>query len=127
MLCLLPEANPLVLRLERWLLWMDSDDLSSILPQPLCATSTAVQLCVTVPADALLDVAAFLDRVDRAADGNATDDFRLKAFRQALTILSDNKSERARRVLELFSDPSREPIPAAGMKGADGAYRGSVE
>ena len=75
----------------------------------------------------LLDVAAFLDRVDRAADGNATDDFRLKAFRQALTILSDNKSERARRVLELFSDPSREPIPAAGMKGADGAYRGSVE
>ena len=75
----------------------------------------------------LLDVAAFLDRVDRAGDGNSADDFRLKAFRKALTILGDDKAERARRVLELFSDPTRDPIAsAAGMKGADGTYRGNI-
>ena len=34
-------------------------------PQPLCATSAVVQWCVTVPADTLLDVAAFL-RADDA-------------------------------------------------------------
>ena len=70
----------------------------------------------------LIDIASFLDRVDRApADGDGTD-FRVEAFRRALAILDDGKPQRARRVLELLSDHSRTPIEsAAGMKGAFGA------
>ena len=69
----------------------------------------------------LIDIAAFLDRVDRAAPRGAGEDFRLAAFREALQILSGNDAGRARRVLELLSDPSTEPIARAGMKGASGA------
>lgn len=68
----------------------------------------------------LLDVAAFLDRVDRAGAG--ADDFRLRAFRDALAVLQDGRPERARRILELLSDPSTEPVARAGMKGALGAH-----
>lgn len=74
----------------------------------------------------LIDIAAFLDRVDRANDdvggSRGGGDFRMNAFRDALTILSDNKSQRAKRVLELLSDPTSEPIDKAPMKGALGAY-----
>jgi len=68
----------------------------------------------------ILDLAAFLDRVDRAGPG--ADDFRMQAFREAVSILGDGKPERARRVLELLSDPGTEPIAKAGMKGATGAH-----
>ena len=54
------------------------------------------------------------------------EDFRIEAFRKAAGILHAAEPDRARRVLELFSDPTPEPIPsAAGMKGADGAYGGA--
>lgn len=71
----------------------------------------------------LIDVAAFLDRLERAADGApAADDFRVAALRQALDILRDGESERARRVLALLSDDSEAlPESAAGTKGALGA------
>lgn len=71
----------------------------------------------------LIDIAAFLDRVDRAParDGGETD-FRVEAFRRALAILSDGDPDRARRVLEALSDHSTDPIEsAADMKGAFGA------
>ena len=68
----------------------------------------------------LLDVAAFLDRVDRAGAGG--DDFRMRAFRQCVAILADGRPDRARRILELLSDPSAEPVAKAGMKGATGAH-----
>ena len=72
----------------------------------------------------LIDLAAFLDRIDRAAESD--EDFRLTQFRQALTILSDGGDQRARRVLEALSDPTTEAIPcAAGMKGATGAWPGA--
>lgn len=74
----------------------------------------------------LIDIAAFLDRLDRAA-GEGPDDFRVAAFRQAMEILSDGQGERARRVLEFLSDPTTEPAPKAGMKGAMGAYPGQKE
>ena len=70
----------------------------------------------------LIDIAAFLDRIDRAASAGVSDDFRLTAFRQALEIVSDGRPERSRRILELFSDPTTEPIARAPMKGALGAY-----
>ncbi|MFG0329029.1 MAG: hypothetical protein ACF8PN_03935 [Phycisphaerales bacterium] len=72
----------------------------------------------------LIDIAAFLDRLDRSGEGD--DDFRMSAFRQAIEILADDRPERARRVLELFSDPTSEPIAAAGEKGATGAWRGDA-
>jgi hypothetical protein len=69
----------------------------------------------------LIDLAAFLDRLDRSSSKAGKDDFRIAAFRRALAILSDGKPERARRVLELFSDHSTQPIAKAPMKGALGA------
>jgi hypothetical protein len=79
----------------------------------------------------LLDVAAFLDRVDRAApEAGATtarDDFRVSALRRAIAILGDGRPERAKRILDLLSDPTEAPIPSAkGMKGAHGAYPGAA-
>ncbi len=72
----------------------------------------------------LLDIAAFLDRIDRSAtDAHEPEDFRMAAFREALGVLSDSEPHRARRVLQVFSDPSSDPIEsAAGMKGAHGAF-----
>jgi hypothetical protein len=67
----------------------------------------------------LIDIAAFLDRLDRAS-GDA--DFRLDAFRLALRELDRTEGDRARRVLLAFSDPSHDPIPAAPGKGAVGAF-----
>jgi hypothetical protein len=67
----------------------------------------------------LIDIAAFLDRMDRA-DGEA--DFRLQAFRQALRELDGADDQRARNVLLSLSDPSTEPIPAATTKAACGAW-----
>jgi hypothetical protein len=68
----------------------------------------------------LIDIAAFLDRLDRA-EGRA--DFRLEGFRAALRELSGPGRDRARRVLLALSDPTTEPIPAATDKGAVGAFR----
>jgi hypothetical protein len=66
----------------------------------------------------LLDVAAFLDRADRA---EGKDDFRLKAFRQALGQLRAGGADRARRVLVKLSDRTTQPVKAAGDKSACGA------
>jgi len=69
----------------------------------------------------LIELAAFLDRVDRG-EGDA--DFRLAAFRNALRELDGNKPERAKQVLLAFSDPTTEPIAKAPGKGAVGAWQG---
>ena len=58
----------------------------------------------------LIDLAAFLDRVQRA---NGEEDFRMTAFRQALKELTGGKPDRAEKVLLSLSDPTTEPIPAA--------------
>ena len=68
----------------------------------------------------LIEVAAFLDRVDRAA---GKDDFRLKAFRAALGKLTGGKKEKARNVLLAFSDLTTRPVEKAPGKGAVGAWR----
>ena len=69
----------------------------------------------------LIDVAAFLDRVERA-EGDA--DFRLDAFRDAMKRLGDDGNDRAQDVLMAFSDPTAEPIAEAPGKGACGAWLG---
>lgn len=67
----------------------------------------------------LVELAAFLDRVERA-DGQA--DFRLKSFRAALTHLHGRKQKRAKKVLLAFSDLSARPVAQASSKGACGAW-----
>jgi hypothetical protein len=67
----------------------------------------------------LVDLAAFLDRLDRA-EGES--DFRFDAFYNALAELQTAKSARAVRILEVLSDPTSEPIPAATTKAACGAW-----
>ncbi len=72
----------------------------------------------------LLDVAAFLDRIDRATPASDRIDFREAALKQAVQILVDGQSQRAKRVLDLLSDATSEiPQSAYGMKGASGAVR----
>ena len=68
----------------------------------------------------VIDIAAFLDRIDRA-QGEGADDFRRTALEACCAILTDGKPDRARRVLELLSDHTTEPIAKAPMKGATGA------
>ena len=70
----------------------------------------------------LIEIAAFLDRLDRA-DGDA--DFRLTAFREAMKHLADNQPKRAKNILLSFSDPTTEPIAQAPGKGAVGAWPGA--
>ena len=68
----------------------------------------------------LIDLAAFLDRVDR---GTGDADFRLAAFRSALKELAGGQPTRARDVLLSLSDPTSEPIGKSPGKGAVGAWK----
>jgi hypothetical protein len=71
----------------------------------------------------LLDVAAFLDRFDRASVRDAEADFRMFAFRKALVALSnENTTHRMQQVQMLLSDPRTEPLDALDRKSAYGAY-----
>ena len=72
----------------------------------------------------LIDIAAFLDRLDRAGAGAEDEDFRIKAFNKAAVVLTDNKPEKARRILEIFSDHTVKLAESAPQsKGASGAAR----
>jgi len=68
----------------------------------------------------LIDLAAFLDRVQHAGQEG---DFRVQALKSAISLLSQDKPERAKDVLLSFSDPSTEPIAKAAMQGAIGAFK----
>jgi len=69
----------------------------------------------------VIDLAAFLDRVERA---EGKEDFRMAALRKAVAGLSDRKKQKARRALLAFSDPTTKPIPVATTKAACGAWPG---
>jgi len=72
----------------------------------------------------LVDLGAFIDRVQRS---EGPEDFRMEAFRKGLAELSKGGADNARRVLLSFSDPTREPIPAATSKSACGAWSSGQE
>ena len=74
----------------------------------------------------LLDIAAFLDRVDRAGDPEGGKrDFRYRAFQRALGLLLEAQGNRAEALQVSLSDPTEEPREsAAGLKGAYGAWEG---
>ena len=66
----------------------------------------------------LIDIAAFLDRIDRHPGDS---DYRFEAMKMALPILLSDRPDRARAVLESFSDPSSEVSLSAPFQGAFGA------
>ncbi len=70
----------------------------------------------------LIDIAAFMDRVEREG---ATADFRYQAFLEAIKELG--KGDRAESVLLSLSDPTKELIPVATTKAASGAWPGAGE
>ena len=71
----------------------------------------------------LIDLAAFLDRIDRAA---GSPDYRHTALVGTLPILLEHRSDRAAAILSALSDPSGEPIPQASFQGAFGAPPESI-
>lgn len=70
----------------------------------------------------LLDIAAFLDRLDRTAGPDAADDFRLRAFCQALQVLGEAEGGRVERIQMLLSDPTSEPLSVRDRQSAYGAF-----
>jgi hypothetical protein len=75
----------------------------------------------------LLEMAAFLDRLDRADPAWAATDFRMKAFTEALDALG-GAGDRLTRIQLLLSDPTTTPLDRLDRKSALGAYdRGNTE
>lgn len=71
----------------------------------------------------ILDIAAFLDRFERARVHDAEDDFRIVAFRKALAALLDGTgASRMREVQMLLSDPRTDLLEQLDRKSAFGAY-----
>jgi hypothetical protein len=68
----------------------------------------------------LLEIAAFLDRLERADPSYAAKDFRMNAFNEALANLG--QSDRLDRIQMLLSDPTTDPLGALDRKSAIGAY-----
>jgi hypothetical protein len=69
----------------------------------------------------ILEIAAFLDRLDRADASYAARDFRMKAFAEALAALT-RKGNRLDAIQLLLSDPTTTPLDTLDRKSALGAY-----
>jgi hypothetical protein len=76
----------------------------------------------------LLEIAAFLDRLDRTDSSLVDRDYRVRAFREAIRLLEDRPSAadepqtRVERIQQLLSDPTTEPLEKLDVKSARGAY-----
>jgi len=69
----------------------------------------------------ILEVAAFLDRLDRAASRDAENDFRVEAFRWALAELRSSEPGRVERIQMILSDPVVTLLRERDRQGAYGA------
>src|SRR5437868_10622120 len=69
----------------------------------------------------LLDIAAFLDRMDRSVEHNATEDFRVVALRSAMQTLCEKTADRVYSIQMILSDPTSETLPQLDRKSAFGA------
>lgn len=67
----------------------------------------------------LLDLAAFLDRVDRSA---GSDDHRIRGLRLALKFLTEGNKNRVEEILNQWSDPTSEPLEKSDTKAATGVW-----
>ena len=74
----------------------------------------------------LLEIAAFLDRLDRADAAYSGRDFRMPAFTEALAAMAGGTG-RLERIQQLLSDPTTEPLGALDRKSAFGAYDKSAK
>lgn len=72
----------------------------------------------------ILEIAAFLDRLDRASDQNAVHEFRYRAFRQAVAELTNDKPGRVERVQMLLSDQDVRLLEERDQQNAWGAAPG---
>jgi len=76
----------------------------------------------------LLELAAFLERIDRSVDGaDAQEDFRMATFHQALHILASNATDKMDQIQLIFSDPTIEPREKLDTKSASGAWNPAPE
>ena len=75
----------------------------------------------------LLEVAAFLDRLDRSGEEGLAADFRMRAFGEALQVLASGGFPRVDQIHMAFSDPTTEPLAALDQKSAKGAYDPGAE
>ena len=107
-------SYPVVSSTWRW------QGLSTTVPSRIMTRQQVLDLYFMDARCKLIDLAAFLDRVERAS---GEEDFRMLEFRKAMREL-EGKTNRAERVLLALSDPTTEPIPAATTKAACGAYPG---
>jgi hypothetical protein len=89
-------------------------------PSPLTATQVVDEYFIE-NRTRLLEIAAFLDRLERVDPDWATRDFRMKAFAEALDALAA-PGDRLNRIQILLSDPRTGPIDALDRKSALGAY-----
>lgn len=73
----------------------------------------------------LIDIAAYLDRIERSANlPSVAGDFRLEAFKKALEVLLSPSGNRVERIQEILSDPTTEPTESSeGVKSAFGAFQ----
>lgn len=92
-----------------------------ILQLNLMTRLETTDLCFADARAHLLELAAFLDRVER---GEGTEDFRMESLRTALHELDKPGADRAKRILMLLSDRSKEPVPGASSMPVRGAWAG---
>lgn len=73
----------------------------------------------------LLDIAAFLDRIDRHEGAEeAKADYRYRAFERIIELLGQSGGGRTKAIQVALSDPTTEPLDSAvGLK-AWGAWKG---
>jgi hypothetical protein len=69
----------------------------------------------------VLEIAAFLDRLDRTDPSYGARDFRMRAFADALAGLG-HKAGRVDHIQHVLSDPRDVPLDALDRKSALGAY-----
>ncbi|NBP88598.1 MAG: hypothetical protein EBU59_08860 [Planctomycetia bacterium] len=101
------------------------------MPEKTCPLSSqqVVDLYFMEHRAKLLDIAAFLDRLERADGEAGLADVRVRALNRAIPLLtdqaSDGQADRVQKILELLSDHTTEPTPAAHTQSALGADPGT--
>ena len=69
----------------------------------------------------VLEIAAFLDRLDRLEEQDANDDFRIVALRKAMAELNSDETGRIERIQMIFSDQNLDLLDELDRKAAYGA------
>ena len=90
-------------------------------PSPLTATQLVDEYFIE-NRNRVLELAAFLDRIDRADPTLSDRDFRMRVLQDALAMLASGAPDRLLQIQMLLSDPTTEPLAALDRKGAKGAW-----